>query len=323
MRVPGRQWRAGLLAACGLALVPVTFAAIIIGLAIDLGISPAQTSLGDAIKTGVVYTLFVVMFFLLAFGVGREALRGRIRYRQRQRALTTDIDALPLATVALPGGVALPDLAAHPLELLWERNPNNHTWSIIDKFAALLMVALSVFCGVLVVVMAFALLRSGEIHVIGFVALLGLSLFIFGAGGGMAWVYLRFMRPVTGHFGVIADAQGLTEVRRSVRSIAVPWDQMRLYEVEGRRTRFSHGARVTAYRVYGQQSVIAWAGFLVLGSELDPPLVEPVFRPVGTSLVEMALRYDQLTRAIVARTGLQPRTLSPALMHDAANTPRA
>jgi hypothetical protein len=184
--------------------------------------------------------------------------------------------------------------------LQWRRKQAPRFVRVIGPLFVALKFAPAVFIVVFVLI---SLAQSRDIpgflrsH-LTFFAVMPVGLVLIGA---LLFIQARMKRFQANHaIGVIATMAGLECVSQFGRRSFIPWGEARLFEVE---SPHKHAEIPMVYRLYSNEDVAEWAHFSPFDS----------FARVGPTTNGVPVAEATMARVIIARTGLQPRTLSKPL----------
>lgn len=296
MRIPGRFWWVAALGACacGAGVVVLPFMGLTGSVARD-------ASLGISIEPDIAIIVLYSAMCLALSGILVWYTAGLLaRYRRRRRAIAGDLQAMPAARVDSPPS-NVPDLTAEPLLLQWRvKRPLVVFESLILGLKLLVPIGL---CGA-ILYFNWQSLQQPSPHLPALGQALTMAICLLACGGigvlGRVWIRMRWFQWRHA-FGVIATQDGLTCVDDSGRRACVAWSDVRLFEVEAHMPTL---ATTHIWRLYGSQDFAEWS-YYPPGSDFSPDTIP---------YAEAVRRTSALIAIVQARTSMQPRTLSKALM---------
>jgi hypothetical protein len=258
---------------------------------------------------GAIFTLLPLLAIVVALWWGYGAWRARQRAIARSRALAGNLDIMPVA--AFSGDPAqAPDLSSEPLVIMWRPNQKiqRAIWLI-----ALLTVALDI------------------VIIYGARALMGVKLPV-SVNFASFWPRLALISAilllVALHVAILLAAPlalrlrtGATFTNAGVQERSpwgmrhfLRWGDARLFEVEAIQTLNRR------YTLYGPHGAVSWRDEIpAYDSEAVQQRDHENYVPDGIAPEEMSRRLRAALGLVTARTGLAPRTLSPALQPRASS----
>lgn len=298
MRIPEWYWWVeallALAASVGAAVAPVIYLGNQLPLDQELGFAFTSDLLLAAALGGV--------FLLLTLMLVITSARSRMRYRQRKAALSGNLDALPLSRIT-PKPENDPDVAAQPLVLLWSASRGMRVFAgplhiLLVMVQAAVPVLLLVVTGVALVQDPRSIFSATWTQLLAVIGALCLGVAVIV----LLVVYAHVVPTYFGRpFGVMATDEGVECHTELGRRFFVPWNEMRLFEVDGSG---ATGLGLRRFRLYGSRHTAEWH---------DHPLKYNEYAPHGMTPEEMAARLKAMVDLIAARTNLVPRTLSKSL----------
>ena len=299
MRIPDRYW--WLQRAAGLAL-----ALVLVVVAVWFATNPDPVT--EFRQNGLGFIIFILAAVLTI----RESFRSHDHYRSRLAALHGDLDAIPLANIAVHAD-NVPNVAAEPLELMWHAT---RLWGrIFTIYHAIIYVLLGGTWLVILLSMVYAiylLATTKPIQPLTFDFITVMSLAMVAVGSITLLLGLPLAIGIIGRywprdhgrpFGLSASSEGITYVPGVGRRRLIRWEDMRLLEEKTTIGSYTQ-KEYRSYQLYGRDAIAEWQD--------APPSAWVIVGTVGMTSGEYGARHLALLDLIAARTGLTPRTFDTA-----------